>query len=93
MEFLCFMWISGQIANFALHNMKMLFSHPYRASLYYQNFIYSPTAAPWVFLKNIKIYINFYIKTTPTYYSLLPNSTTNTYTNKDPINAATPPLY
>jgi hypothetical protein len=45
----------------------LFFPHSYRASWYYQTFIYSPTDAPVSCLKNnIKIYIKIYIKTAPT---------------------------
>jgi len=42
------------------------FSHSYRASWYYQRFIFSPTDALVSFRKNnIKIYVKIYIKTAP----------------------------
>ena len=44
-----------------------LFSHSYRASWYYQSFIYSPTDALVSCLKNN---IKIYIKTAPTYFGV-----------------------
>ena len=49
----------------------VLFSHSYRASWYYQTFIYSPTDALVSCLKNnVNIYIKIYIKTIPTYFGV-----------------------
>jgi len=46
-------WIKLQVpvVTFGKHNNELFFSHSYRASWYYQSFIYSPTDAPVSCLK------------------------------------------
>jgi len=57
------------IITYSKKQVRMTIRKAFRNTVFSQSFIYSPTDALWVVLKNnIKIYIKIHIKTAPTYF-------------------------